>query len=802
MTGTRQGRRVAIIGIMLGLMLGGAGSAKELVLPGEVFFYHPVASVFDQTAVWTNPAAIGTQPSGSMLLFTQRENRAVRDWGTSLTARMLGSAYRKIVHASDADYKEYTFAFGAGGSTRVGMSYQYITSGPGHLKHRHLWNAALLVRRTENLSVGARVENLNRGRIDGERSDIRFVYGIAARAYRDIVTISFDVDMTHKEDFSRADFHTGVEVRPSPGIFLFADFDNHSRFNLGFRLNFGFSYAGHNHNFDRRWKSYLSTIYVGSIKGKQASAFPSSGKTLTLRLDGDLPENPQLPFWGKKPLRYFDYVDGVYRAAEDKEIKSLFLDIGSLRCGLGKVEELREAVSYFRSKGKNVRAHLADPNNLGYLLACAADTVSIPPVSQLNLIGLRATLESVKGLLDKIGVEAEIERVDEYKTAPEWLVFDQPTEPNREQINRLLDRLYAYMVDAVADSRGITPDSVKVLIDLAPHTSVEAQACGLVDILQYHDEAQKGRSGPRAPLRCRRVDLEAYLRHPIYVDRWGKPPLLAVVVADGEINAGKSGGKVGEYEMLSAIRRVREDARVKGVLLRVNSPGGSALASDLVWHEIEQTVRKKPLVISMGNVAASGGYYISCVPSDIFINRCSLTGSIGVYGGKVNIAELLDKIGVYAETYSRGRNADIYSLYEPYTEEQRAQLRRQLREFYRHFTELVAAARSLTADSVDGLGRGQVWTGDEAIAGGLADRIGGFHAALEALGEYCGIDPRTAIVESYPRKRYFIKNPFSLPEIAQKAAAWLVPSADVVASTVFNSTDHIYFRMPYNIVVE
>ncbi len=794
-------RRIIAFFAALFILTGAAGGV-ELILPKNLFFYRPVASVWGQTAVWTNPAALSYGHTGNIIIFTNRNKRMIRDWGTASTLKVSGMAYRHIDGGDEPDLNEYVFALGGGRKFSYGFSYRYIKDGPGYLNRRHLWTLGFLSRNKGNFAYGIRIENLNRGRIDGERSDIRYVFGTAARVYRNMVTVTFDVDITGKESLRQADFRTGIEVRPLPGMYLYLDFDNHSQFNLGFRLNFGSGYAGHYHNFDRDGKTILGTSYIGSVKGKQPSLIKPLRKTLLITLDGDLPENPKIPHFRKRSLRFFDFIDGIYRAADDDSVDKIFLQIGSLKCGMGKVEELSDAVRRFRARDKKVIAYLERPNNLGYLLASAADSVFVPPVSELSLVGLRAELQTYKGLLDKIGVEVEVERVEEYKNAPEPFIFDRPSEPYRQQINRILDGLYAELVISIAANRGMTSDSVKSLIDKAPLMSVEAKEYGLVDDTCYLDKALKDYSGSGGPLSRRRVSLHEYLHRPICDDRWGEPPKLALVIADGEITDGKSGGRIGEYEMLSAIKKARCDKNINGVVLRVNSPGGSALASDLIWHEIEKTAKVKPLVISMGNVAASGGYYISSVKNKILVNKSTITGSIGVFAGKANLSRLFDKIGIYSESHLRGRNAGMYSLSEPFTPEQREKLKTHISEFYRHFIGKVAEARSITPDSVNALGRGQVWTGTEAVENGLADRIGGLHQSLEILRETCRLRPEDIEIVTLPEKYYFFENPFDLPGLWGKVSKKLFGSEENFVSLETPETGLIFFRMPYYMTIE
>ncbi|MCK5125934.1 MAG: signal peptide peptidase SppA [candidate division Zixibacteria bacterium] len=777
--------------------------SEEVELPSEVYFNTPVASVHGQNSVWTNPAALGNRQSGSMLIFTHRNNRVIRDWGTVTTTSALAMSYRFVHGNGQTDYRDIIIAIGGGKRTGFGLSYQYIKDGPGYLNNRHLWNAGLLFRYNRNVSLGARFENLNRGKINGKRSDIRYLYGIAARTYRNRLTVTFDVDMTSKETLDNADFRTGVEYRPKPGMYLYADVDNHSRFNLGFRLNLLSNYVGNRTEFDREGKSYLSTSYIGSVKGKQASLIKPRRKTLMMNLSGTLPENPDVPFIGQRPLRFFDYVEGIYRAAEDEEIDRIFLHIKKLHCGLGKVEEISDAITYFRNQNKQVYAYLSSPSNLGYLLASHADSIFIPPVSQLRLTGLSGELMMYKGLLDKLGVQLEIERVDEYKTAPEQYLFDRPTEPNREQLNRLLDKLYDEFTNVIAANRSLSIDSVQTIIDSAPITSLAAVNWGLVDDRMYYDDAVRELAEDEFTVFSRKLAFSEYVQRECYNDRWERKPQIAVVLADGNIVQGSSGGKIGGHEMLGSIRRARYDSDIDGVVLRINSPGGDALASDLIWHEINKLAENKPVIVSMGNMAASGGYYMAMVNNKIMANKNTLTGSIGVFGGKINFAELYSKIGLYTESFDRGKNASMYSTSKPFTPQQREKLRSHLWEFYHHFLSKVADVRPLSVDSVNSIGRGQVWTGSEAVSNGLVDELGGIHHAIMGMAQALGCNSLDDIeIVSLPVKRFWLKNPFDFKFYSSQLLA-LLHGAEKSATTL-NALEegNIFFRIPYDIEIE
>lgn len=794
-------KRLFLLIIFIGISFVSICNSQEIILPSELFFYSPVASTSGQNIIWSNPAALSNRQMGTMFLFSHRDDRIIRDWGTASTTRALGAAYRNIDGGELPDHKEYILAFGGGRKIAFGFSYRYISDGTEQLRKRHLWNFGLLIRRSKNVSLGARIENINRGKINGEKSDMRFVYGIAARAYKDLVTVSFDVDMNSSENINQADFRTGIELRPKPGLYIYADVDNHHHFSVGFRMNLRSNFIGHYSSVDRDVKSTHATSYFGTVKGRQPSFVKSQKKTLVINLDGTLPENPQIPFWGRRPLKFIDYVEAIYAAANDDEISGIYLDIKNLSCGLGKTEELSDAVAYFRQSGKYVYSFLHTPNNIGYLLASSADTVIVPPVSQLQLLGLHANITMYKGLMDKLGIEAEFERIDEFKSYPEVFMLERPSEPYREQVNRLLDNLFNEMVSEISANRALSPDSVRSLIDAGPLTSIEAVEFGLCDERLYPDNALKKYAGSNRKLFAERISIYEYVKKDFTDDYWGQRPQIGIIIAEGDILPGHE-GKIGQYEMLKAIRLAEENDDIKGIILRVNSPGGDALATDLIWYEIEKAAKRKPLVISMSNVAASGGYYIASVNSDIFINRNTVTGSIGVFGGKVNIAGLYEKLDLYSESMTRGKNAAMYSLEEPFTPDQKLTMKAHMRALYNNFLEKVSIAREISPDSVNSLGRGQTWTGREAVENGLADNLGGIDAAISEICKKANLNRDEIELVHLPEKRYFFKNPFKFSGFISTISDVL--GGDANLQEIFQNPydSHVYYRMPYDLKIK
>jgi protease-4 len=431
-------------------------------------------------------------------------------------------------------------------------------------------------------------------------------------------------------------------------------------------------------------------------------------------------------------------LDLLHDAKEDPAIVGLILRIEGYSAGWAKTQEIRQALLDFRARSKKVVCFSEMLNNKEYYLASAADKIVLYPAGYLNLTGLRAEIPFVKGTLDKLGIQAELEKRGKYKAAAELVTSDTMSTAYREVENSILDDLYDQMTTSLAQSRKLTPDEVKAKIDKGPYAATEAQKDGLVDTLLYYDQVdslvqklwgEKPREiGERAYHRREKGDE----------DDWGEPPAIAVVYASGDIIMGQSftdpltGMKVmGGNTVAAALKQAREDRGIKAVVFRVDSPGGDGLASDIIWHEVVRLrEKKKPVVVSMADVAGSGGYYIACAADTIFAMPGTITGSIGVITGKVNAKGLYDKLGIKKEILTRGANADFFSSYRSFTDKQWEQLNRQIEADYRDFVHKVAQGRHKTDDEIHAIAQGRVWTGKQAIQNGLVDKLGGFEDAI------------------------------------------------------------------------
>lgn len=442
---------------------------------------------------------------------------------------------------------------------------------------------------------------------------------------------------------------------------------------------------------------------------------------------------------------------------DDDAVAGILLRADTAGLTRSDIQEITTALGSFRQSGKYVLAYALGPGNAGYTLACAADRIVVPPTAVVDLTGLTAGVMFYKELLDKVGVRADFVRAGEYKSAVEPYTRSDMSAPHREMVERLLDDLYRQMTTAIVNGRGFSLDVAGDIIDGGPYTAREALAAGLVDDLAYEDELGELLDSlvgedvqlTRAPAAdSHSGGMTAFMR--ALQDAAGGRAVraspndkIALVHVDGVITTGRAAGFVSSGVASSglvsrAIREAAEDATVKAIVLRVNSPGGSALASDIIWRAVVEAAKAKPVIASMGSVAASGGYYVAMGADHILADPGTVTGSVGVFGGKLDLGGLYDKIGVRREVVTRGRNANIYGDVGGFTDSERERVRAIIDGIYADFVTKAAQGRGMEFDDMDALARGQVWTGVEAERNGMIDEVGGLRRAFAVAKIHAG----------------------------------------------------------------
>jgi protease-4 len=506
-----------------------------------------------------------------------------------------------------------------------------------------------------------------------------------------------------------------------------------------------------------------ATASAAAEPGKEGGR-KTAGSIAHLRITGELPDGVgQGGLLADVAPRLHRLVERLEKAAGDERVAGVLVAIESPAIGRGRAAELRAAIGRVRQAGKQVAAVFVGGSPAAYSVALACDSVAMPPAATLELTGVRAEMMFFKELLDRLGVDAEILQVGEFKGAGEPFTRTSMSPALRQQYEAFIGDLYEQLVEQVAADRKLEAGRVRELIDTGVFTAEAARAARLIDAVQYEDEAvaalatSLGVAQPKI-LRDyaeRKIDddfsglgglvkLMELFSGQQKATSAGKGKRVAIVHVAGEIREGKStddlvmGGSAGSTTIVKAIREAANDDKVAAIVLRIDSPGGSALASDLIWREAERA--KKPVVASLSDIAASGGYYIAVAADRIVAAPGTLTGSIGVVGGKLAVGGALEKVGVHTDVVSKGKNAGWLSLTEKFTAGEREAFLGTMKDVYRLFTGKVAAGRKLDQSKVDSLAEGRVYTGRQALEAGLVDRLGTLDDAIDEARKLAEID--------------------------------------------------------------
>ena len=438
-------------------------------------------------------------------------------------------------------------------------------------------------------------------------------------------------------------------------------------------------------------------------------------------------------------VEFKDILDNIEKAKNDDKIKGIYLNFSSVNAGFSQIEEIRNKLLDFKESGKFIYSYADSYSQSAYYLASVSDKIALNPEGIIELKGLSAEIMFYKGLMDKLGIEAQIIRHGKFKGAVEPFMYNQMSNENREQIEKLLNSISDYMIDGIATEReGITSEEIhKMINNMYLSSARKCLESGIIDKIAYQDQILS--------------DLEDKSEHEITLTDYMKVKnpktsvsdnKIAIIYATGEINTGKgSYNTIGSETTVEAIREASEDENVKAIVLRVNSPGGSALASEIIWREINLAKQKKKVVVSMGDYAASGGYYIACNADKIFANNSTLTGSIGVFGIVPNTKNFLnEKLGVYIETVKTHKHSDIANGYRKLSDDELNVIQNSVEDIYETFITHVSEGRGIPVRKVDEIGQGRVWSGADALSIGLIDEIGGLEDAIASAADLSSLE--------------------------------------------------------------
>jgi len=510
----------------------------------------------------------------------------------------------------------------------------------------------------------------------------------------------------------------------------------------------------------------LIAIWLGVSQPWQPTV--REGSYLLLELQGDLREHPAEGFFGwlvpDHSPALIELVTLVRAAAEDERIAGMVVRVRSLEIGWAKAQEIRDTLAEFRKTGKPLIAYLEQElsgSTLEYYVASAATKIYLPPAASAPLTGLLAQYVFLGGLWDKLDVQMEVEKIGRYKSVGDMLERESMSPAEREMDDSLLDSIFAQLVSGIAESRGLAPEAVRAAIDRAPATATELTELELADGSRFLADLRRELLGAKRsflPAADYRKVADTPLRR-----RGGHT--IAIVYGVGPVNTGASDGSgvvdgetMGSDTLARAFRDAVEDPATEALVFRIDSPGGSALASDLIWKAAHDAAAKKPVIVSMSDVAASGGYYVAVGATKILAQPGTLTGSIGVVVAKPNVSGLLGRLGINTETLSRSRYARLSSLTESLGPSGRARVVAAMDYAYGVFVDRVAQGRRLTPERVDELGQGRVWTGAQARENGLVDEIGGLTAAVAAAKSAAGIPEGEEVAfVVYPRPKGIVE---------------------------------------------
>ncbi len=697
-----------------------------------------VAMSDDALATFFNPAGLGTNRALNLYYLRTYHSDWPGDDALYISAPSGGFSMEFVNAANDIDFARYSLSAGHhfGNALYWGTSYSWINSDNRFYDRFKSLSVGLMYRR-RYISIGAIGRDLNRPKLFNQKLGRTYDVGVALRPGTWRTT--FSVDMRKTQDVDEIVLSYAVEIRPIRELMLRGTYNSDSSFDIRFGINVGNFGIGTANYFDENRKTNAGIGYFNFSTAAITKPIPRKRIFLDLGMH---------------------QLDRTLRIAKwDEDVAGVLIRINGGRYGIGQFQEISDAILEFKGSGKVVICYITNCSTGDYIVASACDVILMHPSAEVRLIGLRSERSFYKGALDKLGIQAHFEHIGEYKSASEPFTRSDMSEPHRENQNALLDDLYDQLTKIIATARGWSSEHVKQLIDHGPYTAIGALRSKIVDELVYEDRL-KDRASKLTASDVTLVKINDYLKSGLYPHDWTvAKPKIAVIEAKGLMLTGESFADpftgttvMGAGTIARAIKYTREDASIKAVVLRIDSGGGLVIAADIIWNELMWLTQVKPVVVSMADIAASGGYYIAA-PADVIVAEPgTITGSIGVIGGKYSFKGLYEKLGIKKEIMTRGAHADFYSDYSDYSPDEQKIVQKQINEIYEDFISKVAQGRAqLTREDVDKVARGRVWTGRQAKEKGLVDELGGLSKALSIAQKRAGLEKKTVEIVRFPK---------------------------------------------------
>ncbi|RKZ05674.1 signal peptide peptidase SppA, partial [Candidatus Fermentibacteria bacterium] len=641
---------------------------------------------------------------------------------------------RKFTLSSSMNIFENTASIG------VGYTWFDPTVKTNPFSGKNFYTLGMIVRPLEWFSFGL----VRRGGMDlpGD-TDVEAVYraGFAVRPLGEDLTIVTDLETgTEFEDYK---FSAGVEFRPIEGLAIRAD-AGEDYLSLGLEAGFGqasLSYGATSDD-DYSYSSSRGDITFSTVPGP--NLLEPSGKFVRFET-GNFDELRQRAFLGSVQPCFTETALLLNRIASDNSISGVIVDIEGSAGSLAQAEEIRNLLQRIKGSGKKVYFYIEDISNGGYYLASCGSSIWIHPCGSISFIGLSSGGLFFREFLDRFGIYPDLLHIGEYKSASDMLTRSDMSDAQRMATSALLESFQNELTAGVANGTGLEPAQLHMIMNSGPYTAERAVTAGMVSGVCYKDEIEE-RIGDELGGEISVISMENYAASIPVDDEWGPGSHIAVVVATGFINRGESGssfpfGRVmGSETVRDLLLEAASQTGVQAIVLRIDSPGGDALASADIHHAVERICREVPVIVSMGGVAASGGYDIACGADRIFADRMTVTGSIGIITGKFSFGGMMDSLGINVEEVSTGPMASMNSPFRPYTDRERGRIFDPMEDRSNTFVETVARGRDMTADEVDSIGRGRIWSGTDALEIGLIDEYGGIVDAVYYAAELTGMD--------------------------------------------------------------
>jgi len=749
------------------------GSGNLIAMP-----YNPVALPSPTSGLWTNSAGVGADGSSGLIYLRPMSldgysNIYNSDYAIGLNLGGLGFGVEEVNQGDR--YRRYTTALSSEISEgfQIGMAYHWSDN----LARENSWDLGMLIRPTRWISLGANITNAIGGNSAGTVLEPAYNLGLALRPFGPDLTLTADVNL-----WKDATNNYGDEMDPTftaswkalDGVYLRG----------GYSLDSEVAFAGLSFSVRSTELSTYNGFRSNSAAGVPEDAGVSSlrlsstwkpsiadkfmkDRIVRIRLDGRYEEEmTTFSFFAPRSKTMYSVISRLQKLTNDPEVAGIWLDIRNPSVRFSDLVEIRDALERFKAKGKKVVVYSKNYSLGSYYLASVADEVFLYPAGSIILPGINSKQFYFKELLDKLKIEPQFLHVGDYKSATEMFNRSDMSDEAREATENFFRSIWDEIVESVAASRNVTNSTVESWIDSALVEAHQAEELGLVDQLVYPDEFMKKLKkamslSENTPI----VSEGGYFMTAPPSEEWKDmtSPKIAIVVAEGTINTGSSnrspfsGNKtLGSATVAAAIRNARENPRVKAIVLRVDSPGGSSLASDIIQREVAITtdrsiegVRHIPVVVSMSDLAASGGYYISCSADTIVAPRTCITGSIGVWGGKFAFDGLLDTLGIGVDGVSFGRNSGLMGV-ERWNDEQQAIILKSMRNTYDTFRTKVSEGRGMDMERVHELGQGRIWSGEDALENGLIDVLGGLKEAIDIAKGMANIETDNVDAVIYP----------------------------------------------------